>query len=160
MSPAAATNDVSMIITVNCPPLFVVICFVISFLGCYTATQLTEQIRISRTQPSRLVGSKTMFLLHSLAFAGVSAWIMHIISLATSVFTLPDQTAMNVDVKFASGMTSLSLLLVLITTLLGNNTPRHLTNTSSFNKLLHNLMHQPRTFTSLTIKYLTPSHTH
>ena len=123
MSTAAdASVETSIVLTVSCPPLFVVICFVISFLGCYTATQLTEQIRISQSQPSRLIGSKTMFLLHSLAFGGVSAWIMHILSLATSVLTLPNQASMNIDITFATGMTSVSLLLVLTTTVIGNNT--------------------------------------
>ena len=93
------------------------VCFVIAFLGCYTATQLTEQIRISESQPSRLVGTRTMFFFHSLAFSGVATWIMHMLSLSTSTLTLPDRT--SVDIRFASGLTSLSLILVLVTTMIG-----------------------------------------
>ena len=124
--------ETPIVLTSN--PLFMAVCFVISFLGCYTATQLTEQIRISQSQPSRLVGTKSMFFLHSLAFGGVSTWIMHILSLSTSVLTLPDQT--SIDVRFATGMTSLSLVLVLVTTVIGTLYVDHFPCT--FN-LLHSL---------------------
>ena len=132
--------ETSIVLTANYPPLFMAVCFVIAFLGCYTATQLTEQIRISQSQPSRLVGTKSMFFFHSLAFGGVSTWIMHILSLSTSVLTLPDQT--SVDVRFATGMTSLSLILVLVTTVIGTLSLYIQSTTISFISLIrvHHLM--------------------
>ena len=146
MSVSVNTN---IVLIFSCPPIFVTVCFVIAFLGCYTgsshyytfvypltipqaftlsyshsiiitATQLTEQIRISQSQPSRLVGSRAMFFFHSLAFGGVSTWIMHIMSLATGKLTFPDNPSMNVDVMFATGMTALSLVVVLVTTMIGS----------------------------------------
>lgn len=97
--------------------LYYAVCFVLSFLGCYVVTQLTEQLRVLKRQPSQVLGHASSIVMLSFCFGGVSAWIMHLISLATMKFSLPDGT--RVTKTFAVGYSVLSFVVAVVGTGVG-----------------------------------------
>ena len=111
------TTSAPVALMMNQSGLYYAICFTLAFLGCYVATQLTEQLRIMKRQPSRVLGTGTTLLLLSLSLGGVAVWVMHLTSLATMTSTLPD--GQRVPLSFGSGLTALSLLISALASIVG-----------------------------------------
>lgn len=111
------TTSAPVTLMMNQSGLYYAICFTLAFLGCYVATQLTEQLRIMKRQPSRILGTGTTLLLLSLSLGGVAVWVMHLTSLATMTCTLPD--GQRVPLSFGSGLTALSLLISALASIVG-----------------------------------------
>ena len=111
------TTSAPVTLMMNQSGLYYAICFTLAFLGCYVATQLTEQLRIMKRQPSRVLGTGTTLLLLSLSLGGVAVWVMHLTSLATMTSTLPD--GQRVPLSFGSGLTALSLLISALASIVG-----------------------------------------
>ena len=109
--------DSTTVLTMSQSGLYYAISFTLSFLGCYAATQLTEQLRIMKRQPSRILGTGSTMLLLSLSLGGVAVWVMHLTSLATMVMALPNGE--RVTLSFGSGLTALSLLISSVASILG-----------------------------------------
>ena len=105
------------ILTAEQPSLYYAVCFVISFLGCYVVTQLTEQLRVLKRQPSQVLGHFSAIVLMSLSFGGVAAWVMHLMSLATMNLTLPNGA--RVSKTFAAGYSAVSFGIAIVGTGIG-----------------------------------------
>lgn len=102
-------------------PFFVILCFLLAFGASYLVTCLVEQLRVTHlgmTDPKyREQRMMILPIVVGICFGGVGMWGMHLVG--TASLMLQDGDGHNVPIKFNTGITLLSLVLVLTTSTIG-----------------------------------------